>query len=166
MAWATINYNLHCRASLKWSSMVRMRPVPAMLLVFLFGFSLIGPACFVDADSNLPACCRRDGKHCCGIMAQDMAATPSSGLAIASLRARCPLFPNSGAVVPHSGAALLRTSRPAGAANVGQIVTLAQAEAGTAFRSTVPIRSADLLVSSPNQIVVKFCTGREAVSPS
>ena len=113
-----------------YSSMVTMRRVPAILLVFVFSFSLIAPALFVDAESNLPACCRRDGKHHCGMMARDMAAAPSSGLAIDALRTRCPFFPNGGAVLPHSGAALLATSQPAGVSIVSQIAAPAQAEAG------------------------------------
>lgn len=120
------NSNSHCRAFLKWSSMVKMRRVRALLLVFLFVFSLIGPAFFVDADSNLPACCRRNGKHRCGMMAE----TPSSGLSVHAPRTKCPLFPSGGTVLPHSGAALLTASQPAGAAIVGQIITRAKADAG------------------------------------
>jgi hypothetical protein len=107
-----------------------MRRVPAILLVFLFSFSPIGPALFVDAESDLPACCRRSGKHHCGMMAQDMAGAPSSGPAVDALRTRCPFFPNGGAVLPHSGAALLATSQPAGIAIVIRIAAPVQAEAG------------------------------------
>ena len=107
-----------------------MRRVPAILLVFVFSFSLIGPALFVDAESNLPACCRRDGKHHCGMMAQDMAPTPSSGAAVDALRAKCPFFPSGGAVLPQPGAALLAASQPAGISIVSQIAAPAQAEAG------------------------------------
>jgi hypothetical protein len=107
-----------------------MRRVPAILLVFLFSFSLMGPALFVDDESNLPACCRRGGKHHCAMMDRDMAQTPSTGLAVDALRTRCPFFPNGGAVLPHSGAALLAASQPAGVSIVGQIAAPAQAEAG------------------------------------
>jgi hypothetical protein len=110
--------------------MVIMRRVPALLLVFLFSFSLIGPALFVDSESNLPACCRRDGKHHCGMLDRDMAETPSSGLAADALRAKCPFFPNGGAVLPHSGALLLAASQPAGISIVSQIGTPGHAEAG------------------------------------
>jgi hypothetical protein len=58
-----------------YSSMVKMRRVPAILLVFLFGFSPIASALFVDDQSNLPACCRRDGKHHCGMTDRDMGST-------------------------------------------------------------------------------------------
>ena len=40
-----------------------MRRVPAILLLAVFSFSLISPALFAsETESNLPACCRRDGK--------------------------------------------------------------------------------------------------------
>jgi len=40
----------------------------ATLLLVAFSFPLIGPALFAsDAQSNLPSCCRREGKHHCGM---------------------------------------------------------------------------------------------------
>jgi len=107
-----------------------MRRVPAILLVFLFSFSLIGPALFVDDESNLPACCRRGGKHHCAMMDRDMAPTPPSGVAVDALRTKCPFFSNGGAVLPHSGAAILAACRTAGVSIVIQIAKPAQAEAG------------------------------------
>jgi hypothetical protein len=108
--------------------MSKMRRVPAILLVFLFSFPLIAPALFTDGESNLPACCRRDGKHHCGMA--DMAQSPSSGAAIDALRAKCPMFPSGGAVLPHSGAVLLATTQPAGVSIVGQLAAPAHAKAG------------------------------------
>jgi hypothetical protein len=110
-----------------------MRRVPAILLVFVFSFSLIAPAVFSDAESNLPACCRRDGKHHCGMTDRemaDMAQTPSSGLAVNALRAKCPFFPSGGAVVPNPQAVLLTASQPARASIDSQIASPAQREAG------------------------------------
>ena len=107
-----------------------MRRVPAILLVFLFGFAPIAPALFVDDQSNLPACCRRDGKHHCGMMDRDTAETPSSGVAGDTLRVRCPLFPNGGAMVPECGPALLAASQTAGVSVASQTADQAQAEAG------------------------------------
>jgi hypothetical protein len=110
-----------------------MRRVPAILLVFLFSFSLIAPTLFVDAESNLPACCRRDGKHHCGMLDRDMAdlaQTPPSGPAADALRAKCPLFPSGGAVLPNPEVALLATCQPAGISIASQIASPAQADAG------------------------------------
>ena len=110
--------------------MVKMRRVPAILLVFLFGFSPIASALFVDDQSNLPACCRRDGKHHCDMMDRDMAGAPASGVAVDALRIKCPFFPNGGLMVPEGGPALLAASQTAGVSVVSQIADRARTEAG------------------------------------
>src|ERR1700691_26287 len=105
-----------------------MRRFPAILLVFLFSFSPIAPALFVDSESNLPACCRRDGKHHCGMT--DMAQTPPTGPSADTLRARCPFFPHGGAVVPNPEAAMPDASQSAGISIVSQTASPAQADVG------------------------------------
>jgi len=71
-------------------TMISMRRVSAVLLVALFSFSLISPAVFAsDADSKLPACCRRGGKHHCTTTASQ--SESSSGPAVQA--GRCPFFP-------------------------------------------------------------------------
>lgn len=71
-----------------------MRRILASLLVVLFGFSLIAQALFAsDPDSNLPACCRRNGKHHCAMMTRS---GESSGPVL--LAARCPAFPSVNAI--------------------------------------------------------------------
>jgi len=107
-----------------------MRRVPAILLVLVFSFSPIGPALFVDADSNLPACCRRDGKHHCGMMVRDMAGPASSGPVVDALRTRCPSFPSGGALLPHSRAAMVAAFQTVSVSIGCQIAGPAQAEAG------------------------------------
>jgi len=42
-----------------------MRRAVAISLMMLFSFALIAPLLAPDADANLPACCRRNGKHHC-----------------------------------------------------------------------------------------------------
>lgn len=55
----------------KQSTLPAVRRILAILLMAVFCFPLIGPALFAsDADSNLPACCRRNGSHQCSIMAR------------------------------------------------------------------------------------------------
>jgi len=72
-----------------------MRRIWAMLLVTVFGSSLIAPAMRdLDPDSKLPACCRRQGHHHCAMTADRPAS--SSG---PSLQAdRCALFPGATAI--------------------------------------------------------------------
>jgi len=67
-----------------------LRRVFAILLIALFSFSLISPALSADSDSNLPACCRRTGKHHCAAMS-GADQTSSSGQSLKS-GDRCPLF--------------------------------------------------------------------------
>ncbi len=75
--------------------MSAMRRGLAILLMVLFSFPLISPALFAsDAGSNLPACCRRGGRHHCAMMA--MQSESSSGPAMQV--GRCPLFPTTGEI--------------------------------------------------------------------
>jgi hypothetical protein len=84
-----------------------LKRISAILLLVLFGFSPIVPA-FQDADSNLPACCRRDGKHHCA--AADQQASPSGVVVKAGWR-KCASYPRGGAVPSHSKTVLLKTSQ-------------------------------------------------------
>jgi hypothetical protein len=70
-----------------------LRRLSAILLLALFSFSLIAPALVADADTSLPACCRRAGKHHCA-MAGTSGGQSSSGPAFAA-GGRCPYFPDS-----------------------------------------------------------------------
>jgi hypothetical protein len=61
-----------------------------MLLLGVIGLPLIGPAlASTPSDSDLPACCRRDGKHHCG-----MAEKPRTQEGPTWQSARCPSFPS------------------------------------------------------------------------
>jgi len=64
----------------------------ALLLVFAGNTAL--PALFADPESNLPACCRRDGKHHCAMM--DMA-QDDGGVYWKSVPQKCGQFPKAGA---------------------------------------------------------------------
>ena len=75
--------------------MIPMRRISAIVLMALLSFPLISPAVFAsDADSKLPACCRRGGKHACAMM-DSQSAQPSGPTVQAS---RCPFFPTAKAV--------------------------------------------------------------------
>ncbi len=78
-----------------------MRLGSAISLLAAIVYSLIAPAAYADPDSNLPACCRRNGVHHCmmrGMMNQGAAADASS--AVQAIRPPCPYFPAAGAVAP------------------------------------------------------------------
>jgi len=100
------------------------------MLVGLFSFSLIGPALFVDADSSLPACCRRDGKHHCTMMnAADPVEAPS-GAVVKIWGPRCPSFPTACAFPTDSRTALPVDSQLVFAWVLQHPAVQAQAEAG------------------------------------
>jgi hypothetical protein len=84
-----------------------VRRISAILLLALFSFSLISPAVFAaDPESSLPACCRRNGKHHCAMMAIEAAS--SSGPSVQA--APCASFPSIRAVPTSAATGLLKTS--------------------------------------------------------
>ena len=90
--------------------MAVVRRVLAVLLIALFGLLAVSPALSADPESNLPACCRRAGKHHCALAAFGAPSGPAfqSG-------SRCPYFPGS----------LVTTSRPAASATVFSVAIFA-----------------------------------------
>ena len=73
-----------------------MKRVFAILLTMLVSFPLILPAFVSNAKTNLPACCRKDGKHGCGMknMASQQLSDPTQP-AVSSAKAKCPFYPSS-----------------------------------------------------------------------
>jgi hypothetical protein len=65
-----------------------MRRALASLLLTIFGFALTCPLLLSQAGGQVPACCRRDGKHHCEMM--DPA--PSAQSADTSLKSTCPVY--------------------------------------------------------------------------
>ena len=84
-----------------------MRRAIASLLLAFFSFLLIAPALPAKAASDLPTCCRRNGKHhCAGAdMAdqQDLPTAPS----VKAVQAKCPLFPKTAGIPALSSPLLL-----------------------------------------------------------
>ncbi len=71
-----------------------MRRACATFMLVLFSFLLAAPVLLADADSNLPACCRRLGLHRCALVAT--LAAPASGPSAQA--ASCSSFPGARAV--------------------------------------------------------------------
>jgi hypothetical protein len=98
-----------------------------ILLLLLFSLPLIAPA-FASGpdDSQLPACCRRDGKHHCA-MNMEAGSIPSSFHVIS---ARCPYSPFiHGPLMPqHAFAAPADSGFPSPATGTGAVIR--EAEAG------------------------------------
>jgi hypothetical protein len=78
-----------------------MRRVASALLLLVFSLPLIAPA-FLSTpdDSQLPACCRRDGKHHCA-MSMAMGNIPSRYRTVSE---KCPFSPfaHPQLMVPHA----------------------------------------------------------------
>ncbi|MDE3195801.1 MAG: hypothetical protein KGN84_05635 [Acidobacteriota bacterium] len=75
-----------------------MRRFCAVLLVALISFLLLGPAFAASPENNLPACCRRGGKHHCSLNAKSGG---SNGPAL-NADGRCPLYYAQGPAVAGS----------------------------------------------------------------
>jgi hypothetical protein len=71
-----------------------VRRLLAVSLLLLFSLPLISPlfALTANSDTNLPACCRRNGAHHCMMKLQH---TESSGteVTLSTIPQRCPAFP-------------------------------------------------------------------------
>ena len=95
-----------------------------MLLVALFGFAPISPLVLAsDANSRLPACCRRGGKHSCAMTASQPPASPGESVQAA----RCRFFPPAQAIPPGRTVSL-RVSRAVFAGLVSHSASRSQAE--------------------------------------
>jgi hypothetical protein len=69
-----------------------LRRFSALLLLFVFGLSLLSPLFGSDGDSNLPECCRRAGKHHCS-MASESGTQGSPSNPAWRNNGRCPFYP-------------------------------------------------------------------------
>jgi hypothetical protein len=84
-----------------------MRRALATFLLAVFSFPLIAPAVFAGLASNLPECCRRDGRHHC---AMTMDEAPAPGVSFRSIHSRCPLYPGAPATPADEFVGVLRSS--------------------------------------------------------
>jgi hypothetical protein len=70
-----------------------MRRAIAISLMILFSWTLIAPFLARDSDANLPACCRRSGKHHCAMRMMSQLADNQRGFT--TVREKCPYCPLS-----------------------------------------------------------------------
>jgi hypothetical protein len=66
-----------------------VRRASAISVLSAILLSLIAPALLADAESNLPSCCRRNGKHHCSMSTDGSSSGPSYRVA----GMQCPSFP-------------------------------------------------------------------------
>lgn len=77
-----------------------MRRTIAISLLMLFSWGLIAPVLAPDSEANLPACCRRNGKHHCAM--RIMAVLDNSQRGFTTITDKCPCYPASASVVHSS----------------------------------------------------------------
>ena len=107
------------------SIMVPMLRGLALLLVAVFGLSPMSPLVLAsDADSRLPACCRRGGKHSCSMTASQ----PASSSGESAQAARCRFFPPAQAISPGRTVSLPGVSRAVFAGLVSHPASRSEAE--------------------------------------
>jgi hypothetical protein len=90
-----------------------MRRAITFVLLALFSFPLIAPV-LADGAAGLPACCRRDGKHHCGMSDADGQKDSPAGRTLKAAQSKCPLYPNAGAPAGNSQTAFVPDSIAAG----------------------------------------------------
>jgi hypothetical protein len=89
-----------------------MRRVLALILLAVFSFPLVTPVFAVNADSQLPACCRRDGKHRCAMLSMDLSTDmETQGPAVQATRLKCPYYPATTGSPAKGNVAILKNSQ-------------------------------------------------------
>jgi hypothetical protein len=107
-----------------------MRRILATLLLGLFSVTLLPAALFADADSDLPACCRRGGRHQCAM--SDMGDENAPGTTVRAARSRCPMFPESASGVTST---LEYTPSPSAGLTIALVcMPVAESQAEALFR--------------------------------
>jgi hypothetical protein len=86
------------------------------LLVMLAGDSVL-PALLAGGESDLPACCRRDGKHHCAMLEMLDKQQDSAGPAWKTAASKCPMFPRN------SRASFTSQATPPPAAGFGGLIS-------------------------------------------
>ena len=71
-----------------------MRKVISTSLLMLFLLPLRSPLFAANAvETNLPSCCRKDGRHQCAMPSMTMSSATSTGAIQAVMREKCPCSP-------------------------------------------------------------------------
>ena len=102
----------------------------------------------LDSESNLPACCRRDGKHRCAASTH----IPVTGTAFSSPRRHCPFFPH-GVTTPSSstGYSLPSTSFHGSLECASALVTTGEARCRLSLNRCYPKRGPPLVIPRSSQ---------------
>ena len=105
-----------------------MRKLLSLLLLAVFSLPLLLPALALaqGPESNLPACCRRNGAHHCTMSAQEMQQL-LNGIKASAPRRHCPNYPVAITTLRHVDLATLKAT-PAVASFVRESAVLISSE--------------------------------------
>jgi hypothetical protein len=76
-----------------------MRRAVAISLMMLFSWTLIAPLAAADSEANLPACCRRNGKHHCACRMRRTGQRSGNQKGFTTVAEKCPCCPASASTV-------------------------------------------------------------------
>ncbi len=88
-----------------------MPRIVSIALLLVFSFTLIAPllALGQTGEANLPACCRKNGKHHCAMSMVERTVAKKSGTQVGAPPEKCPYGPSSIATSGHRPLALVAT---------------------------------------------------------
>jgi hypothetical protein len=104
-----------------------VRRAISIALLGVIAYLVVAPAAFAGTDSNLPECCRRNGKHHCAMMAQLPA--PDTVPTFRPIHTVCGSYPVSTAAPAGAAIALPKGSGSTFAATVIWVETFACCDA-------------------------------------
>jgi hypothetical protein len=87
-----------------------MRRALISLLISVFSFPLIAPILLENTTSDLPSCCRRNGKHHCAMVDIAHREGLPADLSLQASGLKCPIFPKAGFVAVSSKTTVLSVS--------------------------------------------------------
>lgn len=102
-----------------------MRRLIAVGLLCTISLLMIAPLLSADADSALPLCCRRGGKHECGASSGE--AHHGDAAQVRNAKRACPLFP-AGISTPHAAKWSLQKAERFSGASASHALVFAVAE--------------------------------------
>jgi hypothetical protein len=131
-----------------------MRRALASLLLAILSFPLIVPVLLANTTSDLPACCRRNGKHRCAM--KDMSGPDGmpDGPALNASKPKCPLFPKAQVGPSCSKTILISSARRVGAPHLVTVTTARPDDRRPriAFRDSIRKRGPPSSLDHTNQI--------------
>jgi hypothetical protein len=131
-----------------------MRPALTSLLLAVFSFPLIAPVLLANSASDLPSCCRRNGKHQCAMVGMADRGGLPAGPTVQATRPKCPLFPKAGFVAASPKTTVLSVTPRIGPPHLFRLVIEKKNEnpPRIALRDSSRKRGPPLILDQTNQI--------------